>query len=126
MKSSAQSGRRGPLATVRRRPNAVTLAVGQNIKRFREAADITQEELAHEAEMERSRISKMENGRTNASLLTLATLCHCLGITLPKLFEGVMDTMPPVAAGGTPRRKNQPVVNKTDQKASRRSAGSKS
>jgi transcriptional regulator with XRE-family HTH domain len=68
--------------------------------------------LAYDAEVERSRISKIECGYVNPSLLTLATLCYSLGITLPALFDGITATMPPVSEGGTPRRTNQAVLEK--------------
>ena len=62
--------------------------------------------------MERSRISKLENGHINPSLLTLATLCHCLGITLAELFDGVTATLPPASQGGELRRRNQAHAEK--------------
>jgi transcriptional regulator with XRE-family HTH domain len=101
-------------------PNQVTLALGQNIKRHRIAANKTQVDLAYDAEVERSRISKMETGRINPSLLTLATLCYSLGITLPQLFEGITATMKPVAEGGNKRRTNQATLDKSAQKLARR------
>lgn len=39
-------------------PNAVTLALGRNLRYFREQAGLTQVELAFDAEVERSRISQ--------------------------------------------------------------------
>jgi transcriptional regulator with XRE-family HTH domain len=102
-------------------PNAVTLAVGKNLQRFRRSLDITQEKLASDAEVERSRISKIECGYVNPSLLTLATLCYSLGITLPKLFDGIKVTHPPSSAGGTLRRKNQAVLDKPARKRPRSS-----
>ena len=93
-------------------PNPVTKALGENLQRHRQAAKKTQDELAGDAEVERSRISKIECGHVNPSLLTLSTLCYSLGITLPVLFEGITVTMPPVSAGGTPRRRNQAVLEK--------------
>ena len=102
-------------------PNAVTLALGKNLTKYRIAADKSQEELAHDAEIERSRISKMENGRINATVLTLATLCDCLNISLPQLFEGVTATLPPTSKGGVPRRENQARHDKPADKGSRRS-----
>jgi transcriptional regulator with XRE-family HTH domain len=101
-------------------PNAVTIALGQNLKRFRQSAKKTQVELAYDAEVERSRISKLEGGHVNPSLLTLATLCHCLGISLPKLFEGVTATLPPIAEGGVPRRANQATLEKVPRTKARR------
>lgn len=93
-----------------------------NLKRFREAVEKTQVELAFDAEIERSRISKIEGGYINPSLLTLATLCHSLGITLPQLFEGITATFPPSSEGGDLRRKNQAVLNKPARALLRRRA----
>ena len=93
-----------------RLPNEVTRALGQNLKRYRLALGKTQLELAYDAEVERSRISKLESGLVNPSLLTLATLCHCLQISLPKLFEGVTSTLRPIAQGGVRRRANQATL----------------
>jgi transcriptional regulator with XRE-family HTH domain len=102
-------------------PNAVTLAVGANIRRYRQATGKTQVELAYDAEVERSRISKLECGLINPSLLTLATLCYSLGITLAKLFEGVTATLPPMAEGGPRRRANQATLDKPARKRASRS-----
>lgn len=103
-------------------PNPVTIALGQSLKRHRKEAKKTQVELAYDAEVERSRIGKIECGYVNPSLLTLATLCYSLGITLPKLFEGITVTMPPVSEGGVPRRTNQATLDKPAQKLARRTA----
>ena len=120
MKATAPKSSRGAERSSSPLPNPVTLALGQNLKRHREAAKKTQVELAYDAEVERSRISKMETGRVNPSLLTLASLCYSLGITLPKLFEDITATMPPVAEGGDKRRKNQATLDKPAQLGSRR------
>lgn len=115
----------GALAEARPRPrrgalpNAVTLALGRNLRRLREAAGITQLELAFDAEVERSRISKIERGHINPSVLTLATLCHCLHIKLGDLFEGIDETLPPSWMGGELRRKNQAVLGEPPRKRSR-------
>ncbi|WP_296509536.1 helix-turn-helix transcriptional regulator [Rhodoferax sp.] len=122
MKTSAPKSSRGANSSTSPLPNPVTLALGQNLKRHREAANKTQVDLAYDAEVERSRISKMETGRINPSLLTLATLCYSLGITLPTLFEGITATMKPVAEGGDKRRANQATLDKPAQKLARRAA----
>lgn len=93
-----------------RLPNAVTLALGQKVKQYRALKGLTQVELAFDAEVERSRISKIERGHINPSLLTLATLCYCLDITLPTLFDGVDETLAPSWKGGPLRRSNQAVL----------------
>lgn len=112
MKTTALKNRRGAESSTSLLPNLVTIALGLSLKRHRLAAKKTQVELAYDAEVERSRISKIECGYVNPSLLTLATLCYSLGITLPALFEGITATMPPVSEGGTPRRTNQAVLEK--------------
>jgi transcriptional regulator with XRE-family HTH domain len=101
-------------------PNPVTIALGLNLRRHRTALKKTQVDLAYDAEVERSRISKIEGGYVNPSLLTLATLCYSLGITLPTLFEGITATLAPVAEGGTRRRTNQATLDKPAQKLARR------
>ena len=85
-------------------------SLGQNLKQYRQTENKTQIDLAYHAEVERSRISKIERGHVNPSLLTMATLCYSLGITLPVLFEGITATMPPIGEGGVPRCANQATL----------------
>jgi transcriptional regulator with XRE-family HTH domain len=105
-------------------PNEVTLALGANLKKLRLAAGKTQVALAYDAEVERSRISKLEGGHINPSVMTLATLCYSLGTTLPVLFEGIVATNAPTSEGGLLRRKNQAVLNKSARAARRPSSRS--
>ena len=116
----AASKKKVAASSSRNLPNEVTLALGQNVKQFRIAAEKSQVELAFDAELERSHISRIERGVGNPSLLTLASLCYCLGITLPVLFEGIAATLPPTAEGGTLRRENQASHDKP-RKGNRRS-----
>lgn len=97
---------------VRLIPNAITLAVGENLRSFREERGMTQLELAMSAEVERTRVSKLELGRVNPSVLTLATICHVLGITLADLFGDIRLAHPPTTEGGPLRRANQAVLDK--------------
>ncbi|WP_369642608.1 helix-turn-helix transcriptional regulator [Acidovorax sp. A79] len=73
---------------------------------------MTQLELAMSAEVERTRVSKLELGRVNASVLTLATICHVLNITLADLFGDIRLAHPPTTEGGPLRRANQAVLDK--------------
>ena len=98
-------------------PNPLTIALGQNLQRIRKATGKTQVMLAFEAEVERSRISKIECGYVNPSLLTLGSICYCLGTTLSVLFEGITETIPPSSKGGPLRRSNQAVLEKAPSKA---------
>ncbi len=105
-------------------PNKLTLAVGKNLQHYRKLAEMTQVDLAYEAELERTRVSKMENGLINPSMLTLATLCHCLKITLAQLFQDIKVTHPPTTQGGKPRRANQATLDKPPQKLAKRKTAS--
>lgn len=107
---------------VRHVPNAITQAIGKNLRRFREQSGMTQLELAMTAEVERTRVSKLELGLVNPSVLTVATICHVLGITLADLFADIRLSHPPTTEGGTPRRANQAVLDKKPQ-ASKRAKG---
>jgi transcriptional regulator with XRE-family HTH domain len=121
MKNTSPKANRGAALPASPLPNPVTLALGSNLKRYREAIKKTQVDLAYDAEVERSRISKIECGYVNPSLLTLATLCYSLGITLPQLFEGISETMPPTSQGGMLRRTNQATLEKASQTRLKRS-----
>ena len=103
---------------VRQIPNTVTIAIGQQLRAFREQRGMTQLELAMTAEVERTRISKLELGLVNPSVLTLATICHVLNITLADLFAEIHLSHPPTTEGGGLRRANQAVLDK--QPASKR------
>nr|WP_295770608.1 helix-turn-helix transcriptional regulator [Rhodoferax sp.] len=116
MNTSTPKSSRGASGSTSPLLNPVTLALGQNLKRHREAVNKTQVELAYDAEVERSRISKIECGYVNPSLLALATLCYSLGITRPVMFEDITMTMPRVADGGVPCRTNQATLDKPAQK----------
>jgi transcriptional regulator with XRE-family HTH domain len=101
-------------------PNSVTLALGQNVKRYRHAAKLSQMNLAFESEMERSHVSRIERGVSNPSLSALATICHVLKITLSELFEGINDTIAPTTQSGPLRRKNQSILEKAPPTPSRK------
>jgi transcriptional regulator with XRE-family HTH domain len=83
--------------------NPVSTSVGRNLKQIRLAAGMSQAELAFAAEINRTFVSEIERGLANPSVLTLATLCYVLEVTLSELFSGV-DNCPPGLVEG--RRQN--------------------
>ncbi|PTB18256.1 transcriptional regulator [Trinickia symbiotica] len=86
MKSGARTkDKRTPVAT----------AIGKRIKICRVEAELTQEQLAHEALIDRSYVSAIERGVGNPSIETLANLCYVMGITLSKLFEPLDISLKP-------------------------------
>lgn len=85
-------------------PNKVGIALGKSLKAHRHEKDKSQETLGFEAEVDRTYISQIERGVGNPSILTLANLCHALGITLADLFASVDVSLEPDALR---RRANQ-------------------
>ena len=51
-------------------PNAITQAIGKNLRHFREQRGMTQLALAMSAEVERTRMSKLELGLVNPTLVS--------------------------------------------------------
>ncbi|MFM0072605.1 helix-turn-helix transcriptional regulator [Paraburkholderia sediminicola] len=80
---------------IRDRRNAVATAVGKRVKACRIEADKSQEELAYEACLDRTRVSAIERGIANPTVETLATICYVLGITLSDLFEPLKLALKP-------------------------------
>jgi DNA-binding XRE family transcriptional regulator len=101
-------------------PNEITTALGESLQRYRHARKMTQFDVATEAEVARTRISKLETGIVNPSVLSLATICHVLGITLADLFSDIRLTHPPTTQGGSLRRQNQAVLDKKPPKSKKK------
>ncbi len=74
-------------ARPRRRP--VLAALGQNVRRRREARDLTQEKLAEKAGLDPTYISGIERGLRNPGILNVARLAKALRLTTAQLCEGV-------------------------------------
>ena len=63
------------------------MTIGQNIKRLRRNADMTQEELADRAELSKGFISQLERDLTSPSITTLIDLLQVLGTTPKDFFD---------------------------------------
>jgi len=63
----------------------VVQLLGRNVRRYRKLKGLTQEELSHRAEMERSYVSDLERGERNPSVKALGRLAEALEIE-PKLL----------------------------------------
>ena len=62
--------------------------IGKNLKKNRVRNEMTQDELSRISGVDRSMISKMENGLVFPSMKVFLSLCIALKITLDTLFEG--------------------------------------
>ena len=63
------------------------VAVGSTIRRIRLSKNISQEELAHLAGVDRSYMGAVERGDNNVALLKLARVAGALEISLSKLIK---------------------------------------
>lgn len=61
--------------------------VGRKIRRLRKQRGITQEQLAHEASLERSYMGYVERGQANPTLEKLSKIAKTLGIKIGDLFS---------------------------------------
>jgi transcriptional regulator with XRE-family HTH domain len=61
--------------------------VGQRIKELRGQKEMSQEEVANTADMERSFMTHIESGRRNISVETLQKILSALGVSFKEFFE---------------------------------------
>lgn len=62
---------------------------GENVRELRKKRGLSQEELAAQAELDRTYMGGIERGERNLGLLNAARVARALGISLSKLCEGV-------------------------------------
>ena len=67
----------------------VLAVLGQNVRRRREARELTQEKLAEKASLDPTYISGIERGLRNPGIKNVAKLAKALGLTTAELCKGV-------------------------------------
>lgn len=65
----------------------VCMQLGKVIQAQRKAIGLSQEELAHQANIDRTYISQIERGVGNPSLLIIAKVAKVLNVSLAQLFS---------------------------------------
>lgn len=71
---------------MRRGPRELQQRFGKRVRALRERAGISQEQLALDAELDRTYISKIERGLGNPSLLAIAQLAATLKVDIRDLL----------------------------------------
>jgi transcriptional regulator with XRE-family HTH domain len=61
--------------------------VGQRIRELRKQLELSQEALANEAEVDRTYVTDVENGRRNVSLEILERLIKALNVSFTEFFN---------------------------------------
>ncbi len=69
--------------------NGILAALGLNVRRQREARQLTQEKLAEKAGLDPTYISGIERGLRNPGIKNVAKLAKALGLTTAELCQGV-------------------------------------
>jgi transcriptional regulator with XRE-family HTH domain len=61
--------------------------LAKNVRKYRRQRQLTQEQLAFEAEIDLTYIGGIERGKRNPSLLVMARIADALGVQLTKLLS---------------------------------------
>ncbi len=61
--------------------------IGQRIKKLRKNAGVSQMKLADLAELDRTYITSVENGKRNISIINIEKIVKALGLTLKDFFN---------------------------------------
>lgn len=67
----------------------VLMKFGRNLRKFREAAGLTQEALAEKASLDRTYLSDIERGLRNAGIKNIVRLAKALCVPAAKLMDGI-------------------------------------
>lgn len=67
--------------------NDLTVNLGKRIKELRKENNISQEKLAFLAELDRTYINSVENGKRNISIINIEKIAVSLNTDLPNFFD---------------------------------------
>jgi len=66
---------------------SIVAKFGKRVRKARKAQDMSQEELAHEANSNRTYISDVERGTRNPSIEVVERIAKALGVTMGSLLD---------------------------------------
>ena len=61
--------------------------VSRNIQRIRREKDLSQEEVAHRADIHQTYLSGVETGKRNPSILVVERIAKALGVDVSEIFQ---------------------------------------
>ncbi|MFV8240976.1 helix-turn-helix domain-containing protein [Aerococcus viridans] len=67
--------------------NELTVNLGKRIKELRKKNNISQEKLAFLAELDRTYVNSVENGKRNISIINIGKIANSLNTDLPNFFD---------------------------------------
>ncbi|MGN6196946.1 MAG: helix-turn-helix domain-containing protein [Ginsengibacter sp.] len=69
--------------------NNIRATIGLQIKKFRQNIKLTQEKLAFKAEVDKTYINEVENGKRNISVVNLEKIIRALEVSFENFFKGI-------------------------------------
>ena len=69
----------------------ISIKIGNRIKQIRQRKDISQEELALAANLNKAFVGQIERGQKNATIKTIEKVCFALDVTLHEFFSFELD-----------------------------------
>jgi len=66
---------------------SVQQRVSKNIQRIRREKDLSQEEVAHLADIHQTYLSGVETGKRNPSILVVERIAKALGVDISEIFR---------------------------------------
>lgn len=66
----------------------IRIRLGQRIKELRHKVSLSQEQLALKADLDRTYMTSVENGRRNISIQNIEKIINALEITFEEFFNG--------------------------------------
>ena len=66
----------------------ILIIFGEKVREIRKEKDLSQEELAHKAELHRTYIGMIERAEKNITLLNIEKLALALNVAVKDLFNG--------------------------------------
>ena len=91
MSSDGPSGAEPVIPEPRAGPGVLRLLLGAQLRRLREAAEITPEQAGYEIRASRSKISRMEHGRVGFKQRDVADLLTLYGVTDERTRSGILS-----------------------------------
>jgi len=84
-------------------------AFGQNVHASRKNANLSKKEVARRARLAPAYIWRVEEGRQNIQLHSIAKIAGAIGVTMAELFAGVPSIEPPADETPEPKRQTNKV-----------------
>jgi transcriptional regulator with XRE-family HTH domain len=76
-----------PSYSNRHRKQPALVALGEAIRRLRDTAEVSQEELAFRAGMDRGYLGGIERGESNATILNVVKIAGAMNLTASQLLD---------------------------------------